>query len=240
LSHVFSNKILLNPCLIRVIRVQSFTMKKRDFLKNIGLSSLGMAVMSTDALAGEMLDGPKPKPKAKVVGNLPKLNYGRTKDEAERDAKLMAEKFLTEHELSTITVLSDIIIPADKFSGSASQAGVTGFIEFIVKDKPEFKTPMRGGLRWLDSTSIRLFGKDFVSITPKQQIEIVDEIAYPNKVKPEFSQGVNFFSLMRNLTATGFYSSEMGHKDMGYVGNRPNNWEGVPDEVLKEFGLSYS
>ena len=214
-------------------------MKKRDFLKNIGLSSLGMAVMSTDALAGEMLDGPKPKPKAKVAGNSQKLNYGRTKDEAERDAKLMAEKFLTEHELKTITVLSDIIIPADKFSGSASQAGVTDFIEFIVKDKPEFKTPMRGGLRWLDSNSIKRFGKDFISITAKQQIEIVDDIAYPNKAKPEFSQGVSFFSLMRNLTATGFYSSEMGHKDMGYVGNRPNNWEGVPDDVLKEFGLSY-
>jgi gluconate 2-dehydrogenase gamma chain len=216
-------------------------MKKRDFLKNIGLSSLGMAVMIPDALAGEMLDGPKPKKKVIApTDKTSKLNYGRTKDEAERDARLMAEKFLTEHELKTITVLSDIIIPADKFSGSASQAGVTGFIEFIVKDRPEFKTPMRGGLRWLDSTAIRLFGKDFVSITPKQQIEIVDEIAYPNKVKPEFSQGVNFFSLMRNLTATGFYSSEMGHKDMGYVGNRPNNWEGVPDEVLKEFGLSYS
>ncbi len=194
--------------------------------------------MSTDALAGEMLDGPKPK--TKVVGNMPKLNYGRTKDEAERDVQIMAEKFLTEHELKTITVLSDIIIPADKFSGSASQSGVTGFIEFIVKDKPEFKTPMRGGLRWLDSNSIKRFGKDFISITAKQQVEIVDDIAYPNKAKPEFSQGVNFFSLMRNLTATGFYSSEMGHEDMGYVGNRPNNWEGVPDEVLKEFGLSYS
>ena len=215
-------------------------MKKRDFLKNIGLSSLGMAVMSTDALAGEMLDGPKPKPKAKVTGNTSKLNYGRTKHEAERDAQLMAEKFLTEHELKTITVLSDIIIPADKFSGSASQSGVTSFIEFIVKDKPEFKTPMRGGLRWLDSNSIKRFGKDFISITAKQQIEIVDDIAYPNKAKPEFSQGVNFFSLMRNLTATGFYSSEMGHKDMGYLGNRPNSWEGVPNEVLKEFGLSYS
>lgn len=215
-------------------------MKKRDFLKNIGLSSLGMAVMSTDALAGEMLDGPKPKPKAKIASNMPKLNYGRTKEEAERDAKIMAEKFLTDHELKTITVLSDIIIPADKFSGSASQSGVTGFIEFIVKDKPEFKTPMRGGLRWLDSNAIKRFGKDFISITQKQQIEIVDDIAYPQKAKPEFSQGVNFFSLMRNLTATGFYSSEMGHKDMGYVGNRPNNWEGVPDEVLKDFGLSYS
>ncbi|MDZ7898519.1 MAG: gluconate 2-dehydrogenase subunit 3 family protein [Arcicella sp.] len=215
-------------------------MKKRDFLKNIGLSSLGMAVVGNDALAAEMLDNPKPKPKAKTVAATAKYNYGRTKDEMERDARLLAEKFYSDHEMKTITVLSDIIIPADKVSGSASQAGVPAFIEFITKDKPEFKTPMRGGLRWMDSTAIRLFGKDFVSITPKQQIEIVDEIAYPNKVKPEFSQGVNFFSLMRNLTATGFYSSEMGHKDMDYQGNKPNSWEGVPDDVLKQYGLSYS
>ncbi|MES2518403.1 MAG: gluconate 2-dehydrogenase subunit 3 family protein [Bacteroidota bacterium] len=217
-------------------------MKKRDFLKNIGLSSLGLAVVSQDALAGEMLDGPKPKPKAKTAASAstPKYNYGRTKDEMARDAKLLAEKFLTDHELKTITVLVDIIIPADKFSGSASQAGVPAFIDFIVKDKPEFKTPMRGGLRWLDSTAIKRFGKDFIACTPKEQINIVDDIAYPEQAKKEFSQGVNFFTLMRNLTASGFYSSEMGHKDMDYQGNRPNNWEGVPDDVLKQYGLSYS
>jgi len=218
-------------------------MKKRDFLKNIGLSSLGLAVVSQDALAGEMLDGPKPKPKAKAAASAsttPKYNYGRTKDEMARDAKLLAEKFYTDHEIQTITVLSDIIIPADKFSGSASQAGVPAFIEFITKDKPEFKTPMRGGLRWLDSTAIKRFGKDFVACTSKEQINIVDDIAYPEQAKKEFSQGVNFFTLMRNLTASGFYSSEMGHKDMDYQGNRPNNWEGVPDDVLKQYGLSYS
>jgi hypothetical protein len=216
-------------------------MKKRDFLKNIGLSSLGLAAVSQDALAGEMLDGPKPKAKATVASaTTPKYNYGRTKDEMVRDAKLLAEKFYTDHELKTITVLSDIIIPADKFSGSASQAGVPAFIEFITKDKPEFKTPMRGGLRWLDSTAIKRFGKDFVACTPKEQINIVDDIAYPEQAKKEFSQGVNFFTLMRNLTASGFYSSEMGHKDMDYQGNRPNNWEGVPDDVLKQYGLSYS
>lgn len=216
-------------------------MKKRDFLKNIGLSSLGMAVVGNDALAGEMLDGPKPKPKAKVASSTtPKYNYGRTKDEMERDAKLLAEKFYTDHEMKTITVLSDIIIPADKISGSASQAGVPAFIEFITKDKPEFKTPMRGGLRWLDSTAIKRFGKNFTDCTSAQQINIVDDIAYPDKAKKEFSQGVNFFSLMRNLTASGFYSSEMGHKDIDYQGNKPNNWEGVPDDVLKQYGLSYS
>jgi hypothetical protein len=97
---------------------------------------------------------------------------------------------------------------------------------------------LRGGLRWLDSQSLKRFSKDFVSITPQQRIAIVDDIAYPEKSKPEFSQGVSFFSL-RNLTATGFFSSEMGIKDIGYEGNRPNQWDGVPDEVLKQYGLSY-
>ncbi len=215
-------------------------MKRRDYLKSIGMSSLGMAVISPEAKAMEMLDGPKPKPKAKAsTPAVPKYNYGRTEDEIARDAKLLAEKFFTDHEIKTITVLSDIIIPADAHSGSASQAGVPAFIEFMAKDQPSFQTPLRGGLRWLDSASIKRFGKNFIACTAKEQISLVDEIAYPEKAKPAVSQGVSFFSLMRNLTASGFYSSEMGHNDIGYVGNRPNNWDGVPEEVLKQYGLSY-
>ncbi|MBB6005203.1 gluconate 2-dehydrogenase subunit 3 family protein [Arcicella rosea] len=216
-------------------------MKRRDYLKNIGLSSLGMAVVSQEAVAMELLQGPKPKPKAAKATTpaVPKYNYGRTEDEIARDAKLLAEKFFNDHEMKTITVLADIIIPADEHSGSASQSGVPAFIEFIVKDQPTFKTPMRGGLRWMDSASIKRFGKTFILCSKTEQISLVDEIAYPNQAKPEVSQGVNFFSLMRNLTASGFYSSEMGHHDIGYVGNKPNNWEGVPEEVLKQYGLSY-
>lgn len=215
-------------------------MKRRDYLKSIGISSLGMAVMSPEAKAMEMLDGPKPKPKAKAnTPAVPKYNYGRTEDEIARDAKLLAEKFFTDHEIKTITVLSDIIIPADAHSGSASQSGVPAFIEFMAKDQPSFQTPLRGGLRWLDSASIKRFGKNFIACTAKEQISLVDEIAYPEKAKPAVSQGVSFFSLMRNLTASGFYSSEMGHNDIGYVGNRPNNWDGAPEEVLKQYGLSY-
>ncbi|MCZ2475442.1 gluconate 2-dehydrogenase subunit 3 family protein [Aquirufa ecclesiirivi] len=210
-------------------------MKRRDYLKNIGLSSLGLAALNPQVKAMEALEGaPDPKKVAPL-----KVPNGRTMDEAERDAKLMAEKFLNAHELATITILSDIIIPADAKSGSASQSGVTKFIEFIVKDKPEFKTPMRGGLRWLDGESKRRFSKLFTEITPKQRIEIVEDIAYPEKVKPQFSQGVNFFTLMRNLTATGFYTSRIGLDDLAYKGNTPNDWKGVPDEVLKQYGLSY-
>jgi hypothetical protein len=98
---------------------------------------------------------------------------------------------------------------------------------------------MRGGLRWLDSESNKRFGKKFTEITAAQRINIVDDIAYPETAPKHLSQGVNFFSLMRNLTATGFYTSKMGIADLEYQGNVPNQWNGVPDDVLKKYGLSY-
>jgi len=69
---------------------------------------------------------------------------------------------------------------------------------------------------------------------------MVDQIAYPNKAKANMKQGVAFFSLMRNLTASGFYTSEIGVKDIGYMGNKPNQWNGVPAEVLQQYKLAYS
>jgi hypothetical protein len=97
---------------------------------------------------------------------------------------------------------------------------------------------MRGGLRWLDVESSKRFGKPFREISAAERIKIVDDIAYPNDAKPEHSQGVAFFSLMRNLTATGFYTSQEGIKDIGYIGNTPNQWNGVPADVLKQYGLT--
>lgn len=165
----------------------------------------------------------------------------RFAEEKEYDESLRsAKKFFTPEEMATITVLADIIIPKDEVSGSASDAKVPDFIEFIVKDQPEHQTPMRGGLRWLDLKCLNLYGKPFTGCTAQQQIEIVDQIAYPEKAAPEMKQGVAFFNLMRDLTASGFYSTEMGWKDIGYIGNMPNQWNGVPDEVLKQYGVSYT
>lgn len=164
----------------------------------------------------------------------------RMAEENEHYKKVAAEKFFNEHELATITVLADIIIPKDAVSGSASDAKVTDFIAFIVNEQTSHQTPMRGGLRWLDMQCLKRFEKTFKDCDAKQQIEMVDEIAYPKKAKPEMQQGVTFFNLMRNLTATGFYTSEIGVKDVGYIGNTANQWNGVPDDVLKQYGLSYS
>ena len=102
---------------------------------------------------------------------------------------------------------------------------------------PEYQTPLRGGLRWLDLKCLNLYNKTFIDASAQQQIEIVTEIAYPAKAKPEMKQGVNFFNQMRNLTATGFYTSKIGIEDLGYVGNAPNVWSGVPEDVLKHYGM---
>ncbi|MCF0062411.1 gluconate 2-dehydrogenase subunit 3 family protein [Dyadobacter chenwenxiniae] len=210
-------------------------MKRRDSLKALTLSSLGLSALNPQVALAEQreLDAQTP-PETPL-----KIPGGRTKEEAIRDAKLMKEKFLTASEMATIKVLVDIIIPADDKSGSASQAGVPDFIEFIAKDMPQNQVPLRGGLKWLDLESNKRFTKGFTLLTKAQQLQIVDDIAYPEKAKPMHSQGVAFFNLMRNLTASGYYTSKIGIADLGYMGNTPNVWEGVPADVLKQYGLSY-
>jgi gluconate 2-dehydrogenase gamma chain len=170
----------------------------------------------------------------------PAGGINRMKEEAEWEKEVRSKTFFTADEMATITILGDIIIPKDDTSGSASDAGVPAFIEFIVKDMPEHQIPMRGGLRWLDMQCLKKYDKGFKDCTPAQQMELVDAIAWPDKAKPEVAQGVAFFNLMRNLTASGFYTSEIGVKDIGYMGNVPNQWNGVPADVLQRYDLSYS
>src|SRR5882757_2852181 len=162
-----------------------------------------------------------------------KMTINRMAEEGEHEKEVVAKTFFTPDEMATITILGDIIIPKDEVSGSASDAGVPAFIEFIVKDMPKHQIPMKGGLRWLDVQCLTRYEKAFKNCSPQQQIEMVDMIAYPQKAKPEMSQGVEFFKLMRNLTATGFYTSKIGVKDIGYAGNTPTQWNGVPADVLK-------
>ncbi len=206
-------------------------MKRRDTLKAITLSSLGLAAINPQvALAERRAADMKSIQEAEI-----EIPGGRLKEEAIRDAQLMSETFFTPSEMATIAVLSDIIIPADKVSKSATDAGVPEFIEFIAKDMPHHQTPLRGGLKWLDIESNKRFKHNFTKCSKDQQIKIIDDIAYPEKAKPKFSQGVAFFTMMRNLTASGFYTSKIGIDDIGYVGNTPNVWTGPPADVIKQY-----
>jgi gluconate 2-dehydrogenase gamma chain len=208
-------------------------MDRRKYLKSMTLSTVGVSLLLESC---NKKDGAK-APDTKDAN--PELTIDRTAEEMAREKKLLGDKFFTEHEMKTISVLSDIIIPKDEKSGSATDAGVPDFIEFIVKDKPELQTPMRGGLKWLDLQCMRRYKNSFIESSNTQQIELVDAIAYPEKATKDMDAGVAFFNRMRDLTATGFFTSKIGIADLGYVGNRPNQWNGVPQDVLDQYGVKY-
>jgi gluconate 2-dehydrogenase gamma chain len=205
-------------------------MDRRKYLKSLVVGTAGAGLL-LQSCKDEKVEQPSVAPEVKI---------DRYADELAYEKKLQAgEAFFDEHEMKTISILADIIIPADETSGSATDAKVPEFIAFIVKDMPRHQVPLRGGLRWLDLQCMRKYNTDFASCTSNQQIEMVDAIAYPETAKPEMQAGVAFFNLMRDLTATGFFTSEIGLKDLGYQGNRPNQWDGVPEDVLKQYGLKY-
>jgi hypothetical protein len=205
-----------------------------------------LRLIATGAIAsGTLIAGCKPDDKKSKEAAIKENNFSldRNPDEVKHEKELLDKgKFFTEHEMATIALLADIIIPKDEISGSASDAKVPEFIDFIVRDMPQYQIPMRGGLKWLDIQCLKKFEKPFADCSHSQQIEMVDLIAYPEKAKdkPELKPGVSFFNLIRNLTASGFYTSETGVKDIGYAGNTPTQWNGVPDDVLKQYNLAYT
>jgi len=208
-------------------------MNRRDSLKTLLIGSVGATTIATGI-------GCKTESTTEVIEKAPPL-YGRTAKELERDEEIRSDVYLNEHELTTIAVLCDIILPATEEAGSANDAKVPGFIEFIVKDLPVHQLPMRGGLMWLDSESNRRFAKRFVEITDAEQIQIIEDIAYPDpdEEKPAMAYGIRFFNLIRNLVVTGYYTTKIGFDDLGYIGNFANVWDGVPAEILAEHDVDY-
>ncbi len=207
-------------------------MDRRKSIKALFVGTVGASVL---------VEACKSADKKAIAASADATLEDRMQEEKDHLLKMAKEDiFFTPNEMATIALLSDIIIPKDAVSGSATEAKVPDFIEFIVKDMPSHQTPLRGGLRWLDIHCLKQYEKAFKDCDTKQQIAVVDEIAYPEKAKPEVKQGVAFFNLMRDLVATGFYTSEMGVKDVDYKGNTPNQWNGVPEDVLKQYKIAYS
>lgn len=147
-------------------------------------------------------------------------------------------KFFTAHEYATVRILVDIIIPKDARSGSATDAGVPEFMDFLMSDEPTRQTAMRGGLAWIDVECQERFDKRFRECTAEQRTAVLDDIAWPQRAKPEFIHGVAFFNSFRDLTASGFWSSKMGVTDLEYTGNvMVPEWTGCPDAALKKLGV---
>jgi gluconate 2-dehydrogenase subunit 3-like protein len=99
---------------------------------------------------------------------------------------------------------------------------------------------MQGGLAWLDTECRKRFQKAFIDASDAQRRQVLDDIAYPAKAKPEMSYGVSFFNRFRDMTASGFFSSAEGWKDLKYIGNVFNPaYDGCPQAGLDKLGVSY-
>jgi gluconate 2-dehydrogenase gamma chain len=147
-------------------------------------------------------------------------------------------RFFTADEYAAVIALADLIIPKDGRSGSASEAGAPEFIDFLISQQVERQTAIRGGLRWLDTECRGRFDKNFLTCSDAERRAVLDDIAWPARATRARRQGARFFSTMRDLVATGFWSSKIGVADLGYLGNRPSNWDGPPAAVLQKLGLT--
>ena len=201
-------------------------MNRRDSIKTIVISSLASGLVLEGCIQGE---------KEIIYENVWKYKYGRTPEELQRDLELLNQVFFSKDEINTIRVLAHLIVPPTE-EGNIDQAEVPEFIEFIVKDTPSYQKVLREGLLWLDETSMRKFEKKFVNCKVEDQKLILDKVAFPKDKK---SKEEIFFSNIRNLVITGYFSSEVGINDLGYKGNQPNFWDGVPDDIMQAHGFSY-
>lgn len=187
-----------------------------------------LAVIGVAPLAAMLETSP-----AQVVRALDAARFAREHGTA------FVPQFFTAHEYRTVEVLVDIIIPRDDRSGSATDAGVPEFMDFIMIDRPGMQAQMRGGLRWLDNESVDRYGRRFVDVADSERIAIVEDLAWPARARPDLSHGVAFFNYFRDLTAGGFWSSRMGVEDVGYLGNAPMDWDGCPPDALARLGVNY-
>jgi gluconate 2-dehydrogenase gamma chain len=147
-------------------------------------------------------------------------------------------KFFTAHEYATVGALVDLIIPKDERSGSATDAGVPAFMDFMMIDQPRRQVAMRGGLALIDRLAVDRFGKRFLGGTDRERRALLDEIAYTSNTDRSLSHAIAFFSSFRDLTASGFWSTKMGVADLQYQGNVfVSEWNGCPDAALKKLGL---
>ena len=210
-------------------------MKRRDSIKTIILSSIGASLT---------LEGCISPLNENVSEKIWDYRYGRTPYEKERDKKFLNAQFFNKSELRTIERIANIIIPPNEF-GNINDAGVVEMIEFIAKD---WSTPahnnygenvLRKGLIVLDNLFENKFNNKLTDCSDDQIKSIFDIISYNDGIEEDFKEAASFFATYRYMVVTGWFTSEVGMQDLGYKGNIPNVWDGVPEDVLKDHDVSY-
>ncbi len=226
---------------------------RRDALRVLGLAAGGVAAAACAPEAppaashagGAQADAAHAHGGAEGAGGLPSARPDLVADAFEREEVVagLPTPFFTARERDTVNVLVDYVIPRDERSGSATDAGVPAWMDQFLAHpdtEPHFRLAVRGGLAWLNAESGRRWGVPFAGATDAQRRALLDDIAYPKRARPEMQRGVAFFNTFRDFTASGFFSSQVGWKDLQYEGNvaRPA-WDGCPPEATAKLGVGY-
>jgi hypothetical protein len=162
-------------------------------------------------------------------------------------------------EYKTLQRLAVLIMPADGVSGSALDAGAPEFIDTLASQNEQLADIFHGGLAWLDSEMRKRYSATFVEAKPEQQTQMLDllvaaereesnrrseELVYQRSPtykdfsgytveRPNYlSPGVTFFDWVRKMTVDAFYTSPIGMKDIGFIGNQALSRYTVPEEAI--------
>jgi gluconate 2-dehydrogenase gamma chain len=177
---------------------------RRDILKTLAVGAAGGSVLQMIPLEA-----------AEYV------HQAVQKEKAASAAGKYAPKYFSAHQYETLKSLCDTIIPKDDHSGGAVEAGAPEFIDLLTSENEDYQLKLGGGLMWLDSFCADRYEKPYLDCTPEQRTEVLDLIAYRKnaKLNPGLDQGVAFFAFLRQMTASGFYTSKIGIADLQYIGN---------------------
>jgi|SRR5579862_823967 len=137
-----------------------------------------------------------------------------------------APKYFTAREYQTLRRLADLIMPG------SLDAGATEFIDYLSSQNKEMGEIYTGGIFWLDTETNRRYNAAFLEAKPAEQTALLDLIAYRRNMTPELAPGIHFFAWMRNMVVDAYYTSPVGVKDIGYMGNQALSEFSVPAEAL--------
>jgi len=122
-------------------------------------------------------------------------------------------QFFSAAEYAMVERLAEIIIPSDGTPG-AKEAGVAEFIDFMVASDVEAQYGFRTGLTWLNAHSEHTAGRPFLELSAGQQMSLLEPLGFKDKARPGEEDGRRFFGMFREYTVTGFYTSEIGFKEL--------------------------
>lgn len=184
-------------------------LSRRDLLRGIALSATTLGGVTLEAA---------------------QLVHGIAADE--KAAGAYKPKGFTSHEFRTLQKLADYIIPADDHSPGAVEAGAPEFIDLLASQNQELAAIYTGGIGWLDRSMERLYNANFLSAKPEQQTAMLDLISYRKNQSPQLGPGIRFFDWTRRMVVDAFYTSPVGVKDLGYMGNTAVARFEVPQEAI--------